>query len=67
MAQVIIVLEDHPDGENVRFVSTPNFKEMARKADSGNELTSAEGMAIFLMNTVLEKSGKFKRKSNLIF
>lgn len=64
MSKVIIHIEDKLDG-NVSVTATPTFETMAMKMNSGNELTSAEAYALFVLRQIREQSkaqGKLQLK-----
>lgn len=58
MAKVTIEIEDRPDGM-VKITATPNFETMMAMDASGEKLTSAHGLALWMLNRTREES---KRK-----
>jgi hypothetical protein len=55
MAKVTITIEDRPDGR-VSIKAQPNFETLMQKDMSGATWTSAEGMAVFILNRVFQHS-----------
>ena len=49
MAKITITVEDLADG-GVKIVSDPNFETMLKMDNSGNDLTSAHGYALAMLN-----------------
>lgn len=64
MAKVTITFEDTDSG-NVKVVSDPSFEKMMSMQTSGHEWTSAQGLAMFALNTIW-REGKKKSPANLI-
>ena len=55
MARIVITIEDSPNGK-VKIVSNPTFETMALMLNSGEEMTSAHGYALAMINTVRRES-----------
>lgn len=55
MARVVITIDDKIDGK-VMVDSNPKFSELARKINSGEDATSAEGYALVAIRAIREAS-----------
>lgn len=64
MAKVVIEIEDMP-GDKVKAVMTPSFETMAMMNESGNQLTSAQAYAVFMINE-LRKEAKRSGPTNIL-
>jgi hypothetical protein len=60
MAKITITIEDSAFGEKVKCVAEPSVETMLQKLNSGNELSSAEAYALYMLRMVREES---KRQS----
>lgn len=57
MAKVTITIEDSPGGK-VKCVSKPTFEEIMKMNISGEDLTSAEAYAVFMLNQLRKESNR---------
>lgn len=55
MAKVTITIEDKRGGR-VSIVADPNFETMIKQKEAGEDWTSAQGYAIFVLNQLREES-----------
>ena len=62
MAKITITVEDNPNGETVKVVSSPDFATMTEKSMVGSGLTYAEGYAISALLHLRKCSDTMKRK-----
>ena len=65
MAKIVITIEDDLDGK-VKMKADPSFEKIVRMANSGAQMTSAHGMAIFIINRVLDQKRKQQQQSRII-
>lgn len=60
--KITITIEDKPE-EKVSVVSDPNFETMMKMITSGEELTGAQGYALFVLNKIRERAKEPTTKS----
>lgn len=67
MAQVMIIVEDTPDG-NFNIASNPNWQDIIAKHKSGHGLSFAESVALGIMANVKNAVDEYKKtgKFNII-
>lgn len=55
MANVIITIEDTPEGK-VKITCVPSFEQMIKQDMSGDDFTAAQGYALLMLNEARKES-----------